>query len=39
MLVLYAFKGHLTLEINTTITGSSMSIELVVILGGDDPRC
>jgi hypothetical protein len=34
MLVLDAFKGHLTPEINATITGSSMTIDLVVILGG-----
>ena len=34
MLVLDAFKGHLTLEINAAIIGSSMSIDLVVIPGG-----
>lgn len=34
MLVLDAFKGHSTLEINATITGSSMNIDLVVIPGG-----
>ena len=33
MLVLDAFKGHLTLEVNATITVSSMSIDLVVIPG------
>jgi hypothetical protein len=34
MLVLDAFKGHLTPEISATITGSSMNIYLVVIPGG-----
>ena len=34
MLVLGAFKGHVTPEIEVTITGSSMNTDLVVIPGG-----
>jgi len=34
MLVLDAFKGYLTLEIIAAISGSSMSIDLVVIPWG-----
>jgi len=36
MLVLDAFKGHLTLDIKATITGSSMNTALDVILGEYD---
>jgi len=34
MLVIDVFKGHLTPEIEATITGSSMNTNLVVIPGG-----
>jgi hypothetical protein len=34
VLILDAFKGHLTPEISATITGSSMSVDHVVIPGG-----
>jgi hypothetical protein len=36
MLVLDAFKGHLTPDIKATITGSSMNTALEVILGEYD---
>jgi hypothetical protein len=34
MLVLDAFKGHLTPEVKATITGGSINTDLVVIPGG-----
>jgi len=34
MLVMDVFKGHLTPEIEATITGSSMNTDLVIIPGG-----
>jgi len=34
MLVMDVFKGHLTPEIEATVTGSSMNTDLVVIPGG-----